>query len=132
MLAIVLPEYLAVCLCFHWYEYVYPHVSAGIALQLDLWGTLMRGKLLFLAIGLSLCCAAPAGAAAPSLSIDVLSNRADLVSAGDALVRVTIPAGVSAAKVRVYDDGRDVTSAFGCGRTAASTDWSTACRSART
>ena len=48
----------------------------------------------------------------PTLGIDVLSNRADVISAGDALVEVRIPAGVSVAKVRVFDDGRDVTSAF--------------------
>jgi hypothetical protein len=56
---------------------------------------------------------APAAAAgAPALNIDVVSNRADLVSAGDALVAVDVPAGVDAATVRVTDDGRDVTSAF--------------------
>jgi hypothetical protein len=83
-----------------------------MAFQLDRGGPELRVKLAFLLLGLSLCCAAPANAAAPSLSIDVLSNRADIISAGDALVRVTIPAGVSPAKVRVYDDDRDVTSAF--------------------
>ena len=46
------------------------------------------------------------------LGIDVLSNRADLISAGDALVAVDVPAGVDPANVRVTDDGRDVTSAF--------------------
>ena len=49
--------------------------------------------------------------AATTLGIDVLSNRADVISAGDALVgsgsRRRDPA-----KVRVFDDGRDVTSAF--------------------
>ena len=35
-----------------------------------------------------------------------------MISAGDALVEVRIPAGVNVAKVRVFDDGRDVTSAF--------------------
>ena len=64
-----------------------------------------------LVVGLLLCCAAPASAAS-SLGIDVLSNRADVISAGDALVAVRIPAGVNLAKVRVFDDGRDVTSAF--------------------
>src|SRR3954451_25283081 len=53
------------------------------------------------AIVLSLCAAAPARA-----DIRVLSNRADLISGGDALVQVT-PAG---AKVAV--DGRDVSSQF--------------------
>ena len=54
---------------------------------------------------------APAAAhAAPS--IEVLSNRADLISAGDALVRVNLPDGSDPATVTVSDDGRDVTSAF--------------------
>ena len=67
---------------------------------------------LSLVLGLLACAVAPAGAAAPTLGIDVLSNRADVISAGDALVEVKIPAGVSPSKVRVTDDGRDVTSSF--------------------
>src|SRR3954468_18424528 len=54
-----------------------------------------------LAVVLSFCAAGPASA-----DVRVLSNRADLISGGDALVQVT-PAG---AKVTV--DGRDVTSQF--------------------
>jgi hypothetical protein len=57
--------------------------------------------------------AAPPYAAAAGMGgidISVLSNRADLISAGDALVRLKLPAG--ATKLRVTDDGRDVTSAF--------------------
>ncbi|HSR22865.1 MAG TPA: DUF6351 family protein, partial [Candidatus Eisenbacteria bacterium] len=46
------------------------------------------------------------------IRIDVLSNRADLVSGEDALVQVTLPAGVSPAAVRVQLDGADVTSSF--------------------
>jgi hypothetical protein len=42
----------------------------------------------------------------------VLSNRADLVSGGDALVQVVLPGRVDPATVRVSVDGRDVTSAF--------------------
>ena len=45
-------------------------------------------------------------------SIKVLSNRADLISGGDALVEVLLPAGVSASGLRMALDGRDVTSAF--------------------
>jgi len=57
--------------------------------------------------------AAPAAAsAAPALKIDVLSNRADLISAGDALVAIDVPASVDAATVQVTEDGRDVTGAF--------------------
>jgi Tannase-like family of unknown function (DUF6351) len=54
----------------------------------------------------------PAAHAAPALDINVVSNRADLISAGDALVAVQVPQGVSASSIRVTDDGRDVTSAF--------------------
>jgi hypothetical protein len=48
--------------------------------------------------------------------IKVLSNRADLVSGGDALVQVLLPPGVDPATVRVDADERDVTSAFAAGR----------------
>jgi hypothetical protein len=44
--------------------------------------------------------------------IVVLSNRADLVSGGDALVQVVLPERVDPATVRVSVNGRDVTSAF--------------------
>jgi uncharacterized tannase-like protein DUF6351 len=55
---------------------------------------------------------APGEAATPSLVIKVLSNRADLVSGGDALVEIVLPPLVPSAGVRVDVDGRDVTSAF--------------------
>jgi hypothetical protein len=44
------------------------------------------------------------------LAIEVVSNRADLISGGDALVRVLAPGNFGAVKVEVGD--RDVTSAF--------------------
>ena len=72
----------------------------------------MRRRLVPIVFGLLFWAAVPAAAQAASLGIDVLSNRADLISAGDALVEVKIPAGVSASKVRVYDDAREVTSSF--------------------
>ena len=72
----------------------------------------MRRILGFLVVGLLLCWAAPAFAGSPPLEIDVLSNRAEVISAGDALVAVDIPSGVSPDKVRVFDDSREVTSAF--------------------
>jgi hypothetical protein len=55
------------------------------------------------AIACAFGAAAPAFAASPSPQIRVLSNRADLVSGGDALVEV-VPAGA-----RVEVGGRDVT-----------------------
>ncbi|MFP5253778.1 MAG: DUF6351 family protein [Actinomycetes bacterium] len=53
--------------------------------------------------------------AAPSLrtlTIEVLSNRADLVSGGDVLLAVPVPATVDPARVRILVGDRDVTSAF--------------------
>jgi hypothetical protein len=47
-----------------------------------------------------------------NLHIEVLSNRADLVSGGQALVQVVLPAGVNPSKARLAVGGRDVTSAF--------------------
>src|SRR5882672_7251965 len=58
--------------------------------------------------------AAPAPArAADRFDVTVLSNRADLISGGDALVEIVLPTGVDPASVRVDVDGRDVTAAFG-------------------
>ncbi|MFL5782485.1 MAG: DUF6351 family protein [Thermoleophilaceae bacterium] len=50
--------------------------------------------------------------AAPAPVIKVLSSRADLVSAGDALVAVKLPAGAKANHVTVTVGKRDVTSSF--------------------
>jgi hypothetical protein len=51
-------------------------------------------------------------AEAANPSIQVLSNRADLISAGDALVRIDLPKGVSPQSVRVSVGSRDVSGAF--------------------
>jgi uncharacterized tannase-like protein DUF6351 len=60
----------------------------------------------------SLFCASSA-LAASSPTIRTLSNRADILSGGDALVQVLPPTGGDASKLAVAVDGRDVTSAFG-------------------
>src|SRR2546430_5994016 len=66
------------------------------------------------AIAMAAVADAPAPArAADRFDIAVLSNRADLISGGDALIEVVLPAGVDPARVRVDVDGRDVTAAFG-------------------
>lgn len=54
-----------------------------------------------------------ASAAGPAAEILVLSNRADLISGGDALVEIVPPEGTDLATLRVDVDGRDVTEAFG-------------------
>jgi hypothetical protein len=51
-------------------------------------------------------------ASAGTVRIQTVSNRADLVSAGDVLLRVTPPRGVPARDVRLQLNGRDVTNAF--------------------
>src|SRR3954471_10953596 len=55
---------------------------------------------------------ASAASAADDLEIRTLSNRADLISGGDALVAIGLPSGVDPAGVHVDVGGRDVTSAF--------------------
>src|SRR3954467_701951 len=50
--------------------------------------------------------------AAQAPAIKVLSNRADLISAGDALVAIHFPAGTKLSGVDVRLGKRDVTSAF--------------------
>jgi hypothetical protein len=68
-------------------------------------------------LALALCaCAllvpAAADAGMPAPRIKVLSNRADLVSGGDALVRVTLPRGVRASRLRLTAGHRNVTRAL--------------------
>ena len=73
----------------------------------------MRGKVVVGAICLLLCGVTPAAAAThPHLRVDVLSNRGDLISAGDALIEVKLPKRLRPERVRVFDDGEDVTNAF--------------------
>jgi hypothetical protein len=50
--------------------------------------------------------------AAHLVQIKVLSNRADLISGGDALVQVILPPGADPATARMDVDGRDVTNEF--------------------
>jgi hypothetical protein len=54
--------------------------------------------------------AVPARAGSPTLALQVVSNRANLVSGGDAVVQVDLPRGAPTAAVTV--DGRDVSRAF--------------------
>jgi hypothetical protein len=54
---------------------------------------------------------APASAA-EEMRIRTLSNRADLVSGGEALLQISVPDGASASDVRVTVNGEDVTDAF--------------------
>ena len=70
-------------------------------------------------LGAALACAAIVGfvgvsaaGAAGSARIEVLSNRADLISGGDALVAVDFPSGADPSKVKVLLGTRDVTPEF--------------------
>src|SRR5437773_2465650 len=75
-----------------------------------------RTLVVLLVTGLALLTAppalTPADAALPVLEIKILSNRADLISGGEALVEIVLPPRVLSADIRVDVDGRDVTSAF--------------------
>src|SRR3954451_16248419 len=88
---------------------------SGYACVSDSNGVVGRGSHMkwSLVIVLAALVVAPAAAQAePSLSIEVVSNRADVISGGDALVAVKLPAGVKASTVRVTNGGHDITQAF--------------------
>src|SRR3954454_4883322 len=63
-------------------------------------------------IPLALAPIAAAEAASPPITIDVLSNRADLISAGDALVAVSYPDGVDPSTIRMRLGTQDITDQF--------------------
>jgi uncharacterized tannase-like protein DUF6351 len=80
-------------------------------------GVTRRGRLVALAGAvLAIAAVAPAGSPAkvaqPGPRIHVLSNRADVISGGDALVAVDLPGGLTASNVTVRLRGRNVTSRF--------------------
>jgi hypothetical protein len=68
--------------------------------------------ILVAACGVAAFGAAEAGATGAVRSLEVESNRADLVSGGDALVAVRLGAGVDPATVEVTLNGADVTDSF--------------------
>ena len=74
----------------------------------------MRYRMLAVAVGLCFAHSSCAGHhdPIPGTTIQTLSNRADLISGGSALVEVKLPASTSVAKLKVDVDGTDVTSAF--------------------
>ena len=61
---------------------------------------------------LAACAGSPGSRFGAGVEIKVLSNRADLVSGGDALVEVVLPTGAAVEGLRVDVDGRDVSSSF--------------------
>src|SRR5438034_2661584 len=78
-------------------------------------GTRMNAiNLSFLALGALSVVAAHAGEDRRSSNFEIvtLSNRADLISGGDALIEVRVPKGVAPSQVRLSLNGRDVTGAF--------------------
>lgn len=59
--------------------------------------------------------ATPTSSAAPpqkTFDVEVVSGRPDMISGGDALVRVAVPRNVPPHQVRINVDGRDVTARF--------------------
>jgi hypothetical protein len=74
----------------------------------------MREKVVALAAGLAALLLVGAGSAqaGATLTVHVLSNRADLISGGDALAAVELPRGVQPGAVKVTLNGADVTNEF--------------------
>ncbi len=74
----------------------------------------------FLALGAAFLVTAQAGEDRPASNFEIatLSNRADLISGGDALVEVRVPKTVPLHQVTLFLNGRDVTSAFRTDATA--------------
>src|ERR1700704_3191351 len=71
-------------------------------------------KTVYGAAGLMLAVCANAFATSQSQDVEIrtLSNRADLISSGDALVEVRLPKNLKAQKLQLRLNGRDVTSQF--------------------
>src|ERR1041384_7132844 len=67
--------------------------------------------LIAVAGGLAACANGP-GTESGGLEIKALSNRADLVSGGDALVEIVLPKSATPEGLRVYADDREVSNAF--------------------
>jgi hypothetical protein len=73
----------------------------------------MRGRIIICAAVLAgLLCGGASQAEAATFSVHVLSDRADLISGGEALVAVELPRGVNASAVTVSLNGGDVSSQF--------------------
>jgi hypothetical protein len=70
------------------------------------------GLLVCAAGALAACAGSPGSRFDSGLEIKVLSNRADLVSGGDALVEIVVPKPATATDLQVDVDGRDVSSSF--------------------
>jgi Tannase-like family of unknown function (DUF6351) len=71
---------------------------------------MLRRLGLVAAMGVVIFAAAKTGGAADGLQVRVLSSRPDMVTGGDALVRVELPTGVSPSDVKLAVNGTDATS----------------------
>jgi len=73
----------------------------------------MRIPVLLLSVSLVTSVVAPSAESTPAnFEIVTLSNRADLISGGDALVEVRVPQNVPLKKVTLSLNGYDVTASF--------------------
>src|SRR5437763_6850232 len=70
-----------------------------------------RLGVLCVTVGVALACAS-AALAAGRVRIDVLSNRADLISGGNALVAIELPRGASSRGLEVMVGRRNISRAF--------------------
>ena len=90
-------------------------LRSAIAIVEDRRHTLIRARGALALCLLVAVCAFPTGAAAAgpdALAIHVVSNRADLISGGDALVAVDVPKGVGPSEVTMKLNGSNVSDEF--------------------
>jgi Tannase-like family of unknown function (DUF6351) len=73
-------------------------------------GACLVAAVLFLSVVSAVPSGATSSQGSAGVRVLVVSNRADVISGGDALIRVRLPAGVSAARVEL--NGSDVTDSF--------------------
>ena len=74
--------------------------------------TLLVVAVVAAALAVALPAAAQAAKLKPGPRIDVLSDRADVISGGDALVAIRLPSGLNASKVTVRLRGHNITGEF--------------------
>jgi hypothetical protein len=98
----------------NWRTRLRSRLPSAVAEVLGLKGKRFRfGTLAICLIGAAFACPASALAAgSPDLAIRVLSNRADVISGGDALVAVQVPRSVAPGQITMRLNGRDVTDQF--------------------
>jgi hypothetical protein len=89
-----------------------PQVSGASVVSAGMRTVVLLRRAALLAALTTVVLPAAGNAASPPIRIETLSNRADLISDGNALVGVTLPRGAKAKQLKVTVGKRDVSDAF--------------------